>query len=96
MKTLTRYRSPKGFEWQIIERIGNIALAQSGGTVGFEVFEMQSHNGREIHGKWFEPAEYAPSNEQWGTKGFSFKTEAKAREKFEEMTNQLQTKSPQP
>lgn len=85
MKTLTSYRSRSGYPWTIIGRVGDIALAD-GGSIGFEVFEVQSHNGREIGGKWCEPAEYAPSNEQWGSKGWSFKDETKAREKFAELT----------
>lgn len=84
MKKLTRYRSKNGYEWNVIERRGDIALAH-GGSIGFEVFEVQSHNGREIGGKWFEPAEFAPSNEQWGSKGWSFKSEQPAREKFDEL-----------
>ena len=84
MKKLTRYRSKNGYEWNVIERRGDIALAH-GGSIGFEVFEVQSHNGREIGGKWCEPAEFAPSNEQWGSKGWSFKREEPAREKFDEL-----------
>ena len=87
MKTLTNYTAKGGHHFTIIDRIGDIALAQSGGTVGFEVFEVQSHDGREIMGKYFPPAEYVPSNEQWGAKGWSFKTEAAARAKFDELAN---------
>ncbi len=85
MKTLTQYQAKGGHHFEIIERVGNIALAKAGGTVGFEVFEVQSHNGREIMGKWCGPAEYPPSNEQWGTKGWSFKTESAARAKFQQI-----------
>ena len=85
MKTLTHYRSRNGYPWTITDRIGDIALA-NGGSIGWEVFEVQRHNGREIGGKWCDPAEYAPSNEQWGSKGWSFKEESKAREKFAELT----------
>lgn len=85
MKTLKQYRSRNGYPWTITERIGDIALA-NGGSIGWEVFEVQRHNGREIGGKWCEPAEYAPSNEQWGSKGWSFKSEDKARELFDQMT----------
>ena len=92
MKKLTQYRSRNGYHWNIIERTGDIALAY-GGSIGFEVFEVQSHDGREIGGKWCEPAEYAPSNEQWGTKGFSFKNEKPAREKFAELIAQCSTPS---
>ncbi len=85
MKELKQYRSKGGYPFKIIARSGNIALAD-GGSVGFEVFEVQSHQGREINGKWCEPAEYAPSNEQWGTKGWSFANASQARAKFNELT----------
>ena len=85
MKKLTQYRSRYGYPWTIIERRGDIALAY-GGSIGFEVFEVQRHNGREIARNWFGPAEFAPSNEQWGTKGWSFKKEDAARAKFDELT----------
>lgn len=88
MKQLKSYKSRQGYDWVVTDRIGNIALAQSGGSVGFEVFEVQSHNGREIGGKWCEPAEYAPSNEQWGSKGWSFKSEELARKRFHELCSQ--------
>ena len=85
MKNLTHYKSRHGYDWTVIDRVGNIALAKAGGNVGFEVFEVQSHNGREVHGKWCEPAEYPPSNEQWGAKGWSFQKEESARAKFNEL-----------
>jgi hypothetical protein len=86
MKTLKKYHSRNGYAWIVIERKGNIALAY-GGSVGWEVFEVQIHNGREIGGKWFEPAEYAPSNEQWGVKGYSFASESAARAKFQSLVS---------
>ena len=85
MKPLTTYHSRNGYRFNVIDRRGDVALAD-GGSVGYEVFEVQSHDGREIAGTWFEPAEYPPSNEQWGTKGWSFKHEASARRKFDELT----------
>ena len=85
MKSLKRYHSRNGYDWNIIDRKGDIAIAY-GGSIGWEVFEVQRHNGREIGGKRFEPAEYAPSNEQWGLKGWSFKEELQARRKFSELT----------
>lgn len=70
MKTLTEYKK-NGFDWKIIKRWRNIAIAESPGR-GFEVIRIQSHNGREIAGKHFDPAEYRPSNEQWGIHGWSY------------------------
>lgn len=76
MKELTTYKK-NGFTWRLIERRGNVAISQS--PVGFEVFVIQSHEGRTFPGKnpgdeptVSPPAEFAPSNEQWGVLGFSY------------------------
>lgn len=81
MKKLTNY-SKNGYEFRLEKRDGDIAIFlgtklteyEKGWTVtseNWEVIHIQSHQGREIHGKYFEPAEFPPSNEQWGTKGFT-------------------------
>jgi hypothetical protein len=38
----------------------------------YEVMKIKNHNGREIAGKQFPPAEFLPSSEEWGTNAFSF------------------------
>jgi hypothetical protein len=76
MKPLTKYKR-NGLSWQITTRQGNAAIFQS--QYGFEVIQIQSHNGRTIPAKdekpetYCEPAEYPPSNEQWGSKGWTFR-----------------------
>lgn len=89
MKKLQRYTSKGGYTFNVIDRVGDVALAKSCPSVGFEVFHVQSHNGRGFAGKWFEPAEYAPSNEQFGEKGWSFRNEVAAREKFNLLVSQF-------
>lgn len=69
MKQLTEYKR-NGYHWKIMSRIGNAAIFYC--KHGFEAILIQSHNGREIMGKHCEPSEYPPSNEQWGSKGFSY------------------------
>lgn len=81
MKPLTEYKK-NGYRWSIIMRIGDIAMAHGDKSGGYEVFHVQSHNGREIAGKWCEPAEYPPSNEQWGSKGWSFSDHLTAGHRF--------------
>jgi hypothetical protein len=83
MKTLTKYKR-NGIEWNIINRINNIAVAES--ERGYEVIIVQSHNGRTIAGNYCEPAEYPPSNEQWGSKGWSYSLLVDANEKFNTLT----------
>jgi len=76
MKQLTEYKR-NGLTWQIVTRKGNAAIFQS--RYGYEVIVIQSHNGRTIAAKddkpevYCEPAEYPPSNEQWGSKGWSYR-----------------------
>jgi len=69
MKQLTEYKR-NGLTWQIVTRLGNAAIFKS--QYGYEVIAIQSHNGRTIASNYCEPAEYPPSNEQWGSKGFSY------------------------
>jgi hypothetical protein len=81
MKQLTEYKK-NGYEFKLIKRDGDIAIFLGEKITEFEngwketsenweVIHIQSHQGREIHGKHFEPAEFPPSNEQWGTKVFA-------------------------
>ena len=89
MKTLTKYKR-NGIEWNITNRINNIAVAES--THGYEVIVIQSHNGRTIPAKGekpeiiCEPSEYPPSNEQWGSKGWSYSLLIDASDKFNQLT----------
>lgn len=81
-KPLTQYKK-NGFQWNIVTRQADVGLFQCGPF--FEVIMIQSHNGREIGGVNFPPAEYAPSNNQWGSKGWSFSNVEDAFTKFYEL-----------
>ena len=85
MKTLTSYKK-NGYNWQIKLREGNVALASADEREAYEVFIVQSHNGREIAGNWCEPAEFPPSNEQWGSKGWSYASRSDAEFKFHSLS----------
>ena len=89
MKILTKYRK-NGFDFKQVDRVGNVMLAHGiGGSEDpsqtFEVIIVQSHDGRELHGNHYPPAEYPPSNEQWGMKGWTFMTMDGAIGKFDEL-----------
>ena len=76
MKQLTDYKK-HGSHYSLVIRQNGYAIARGVNSfdhVTYEVFEVQSHNGREIHGKQIEASEYAPGDAQWGTKGWTFKT----------------------
>jgi hypothetical protein len=87
MKKLTRY-SKNGRRWEIIKRVGNLAIATDGKN-HYEVFHIQSHNGRQMAGRFFEPAEYSPSNEQWGSLGWSYSDLTEANIRFDAELNKL-------
>ena len=90
MKTLTEY-TKNGYRFTLVKRQGNIAIfrgeyIEAPSIAGhFEVIRIQSHNGREVHGKWCEPTEYPPSNNQWGADGFTCMRRERAEERFAEL-----------
>mgnify|MGYP001615459094 CR=1 FL=1 len=93
MKTLNHYKK-NGFEFTLHKRIGDWAIFEgykTGSAVNIELIQVQSHNGREIAGTWCEPAEYPPSNEQWGTKGFTFVTLADAESRLLELSSPIES-----
>jgi hypothetical protein len=80
MKTLQTYNR-NGYTFTQLKRIGNVAAFEGkreGFMSTFEVIKIQSHNGREIHGTYCEPAEYPPCNAQWGVCGWSYQKESPA------------------
>ena len=91
MRALTEYKK-NGYDFRITTRVGNLAIATGRkdgcADANYEVIEIQSHNGREIAGKFFEPAEFPPSSEQWGTKGFTCLTLDDALAKLEILSKQ--------
>jgi len=78
-----------GFEFNLVVRRGDLAIfkgvSRANGNESFELIRIQSHNGREIAGKVCPPAEYPPSNEQWGSKGWTFTTLDLAESRMKEM-----------
>lgn len=86
MKTL-EYYTKNGHEFTLYARAGNLAIFHGkrigGKSDTWEVIYIQSHDGREIGGRHYPPAEFAPSNEQWGSKGWTYKDQRFARWRFE-------------
>lgn len=84
MKQLTNYRK-HGNDFLLIKRSGSVGLFQEKKYNSYEVIIIQSHNGREIMGNVIPPAEFAPSDESWGSKGWTYTIEADALKKFDEL-----------
>lgn len=84
MNTLKNYKK-NGYSFTIFNRVGDYALAVGiceNYNKTYEVIKVQSHNGLTIAGKFIDAKEYAPSNEQWGSKGWSFTSLELANEFF--------------
>jgi hypothetical protein len=84
MKQLTNYRK-HGNDFLLIKRSGNVGLFQEKKYNSYELIIIQSHNGREIMGNVIPPAEFAPSDESWGSKGWTYTIESDALKKFDEL-----------
>ena len=88
MKKLKEYKR-NGFTFEVIERVGDYALAQ-GSRAGvirtYEVFRVQSHNGLKFGGVDSPPAEHSPSNVDWGCKGWTYQKESAARSRLVELS----------
>lgn len=82
MNTLREY-TRHGITRRVTHRKGNIAIARS--DYDHEVIIVQSHKGRVIAGKEIPPSEYPPSSEQWGSKGWTYRTLDEAIEKYKQL-----------
>jgi hypothetical protein len=76
MKTIDKEFTYKNFNYKQILRDGKIAIYEQklkdGIKINYEVVIIEEHNGYEIAGNKFPPAEMYPSSNQWGVKGFTF------------------------
>lgn len=79
MKPLPINYSKNGYNFSLISRNGDIATysqadPDSGRIVAYEVFQVKKNKERTIAGKLIPPSESTPSNEEWGTLGFTVHT----------------------
>lgn len=87
-----------GFVHRQIKRRGMLAIYErtKGASVHFEVIRIGAHDGRKITdpktGKTTEiaPAETYPTANQWGSLGWTYPDEDRARAKFSELEAALQ------
>jgi hypothetical protein len=81
MKILTTYSKNK-HDFQLLHREGDLAIFKgknrATGVVNWEIIKIQRHNGLTMAGVFMEAAEFAPSNEQWGRKGWTADNEQNA------------------
>ena len=79
MKTLDTVVESKGFRYTQVRREGKVAIYEQRLIKGkqlfaYEVIVVQSHNGYELGGNTYPPAEYYPSTNSWGTLGWTYST----------------------
>lgn len=82
----------KGFQFNQLHREGDIAIFHKVAVptaihpkpfdAGFEIVVVSRHNGYEIAGNKFEPAEVYPGSEQWGSMGWTEKDLYRAEIRF--------------
>ena len=89
MKTIDKEFTYKNFNYKQILRDGKIAIYEQtlkdGKKLNYEVVIIEEHNGYEIAGNKFPPAEMYPSSNQWGVKGFTFTNYDDALIKFKKL-----------
>lgn len=60
----------QGYVMRLVKREGDVSIYSK--SAGFEVLRVRRHDGRMIGETVVEPAEYLPSDEEFGTKGWYF------------------------
>ena len=66
--------SHKGFDFNLIDRNGDVAIYSVNKKGRFQVFEViriKRHDGYSIAGNSFEPSEIYPRDNLWGLDGFT-------------------------
>jgi hypothetical protein len=82
----------KGFHYRQIARKGLVAIYSQtwkglkNPSVAYEVVKIQEHPETEMFGRLVPAHESMPGSEKWGSQGWTFTTEEKARAKFRELT----------
>lgn len=76
MKPLPISYNKNGFTFNQIIREGDVAvyeqiIPETGKRIAYEVFEVMKKKAATINGSIIEARETSPSNEQWGTNGFT-------------------------
>ena len=97
MKTLKQKISRSGSFYDLINRIGDIAMYSMsytplGETIGFDVFVVRKDKERVLNGKILSGGERFAKNNEYGVSAFSFSTLERAEKKFGEMVNKAKLK----
>jgi len=85
-KPLEKKFKSKGFDYRQLDRVGDVAIFEQTkeGLTGtwYEVVIVQKHDERIISDVRISPAEAMPPASAWGKKGWTFRDNGKAFDKF--------------
>lgn len=89
----TTYRR-NSYDFELVDREGDVAIyaqidPDSKRQVAFEVFEVMKFPEREMFGATVSAREATPSNEQWGSHGFTVWTLDAAKSKQSELQTRI-------
>lgn len=90
MRPLGDSYSKNTFHYEILSRVGNIAIAQQrlrpgAGCLAFEVIRIKQIEEGVMFKKVIPAHEVAPGNEEWGKNGWTYPTLAAAKAKAREL-----------
>lgn len=92
METLSPSFSKKGFLFNLVKRIGRIAIFKKTRLTtnkddSYEVIIVQKHDGYFMAGTFIKAGECFPGNNDWGSKGWTYRIEDydRAELKFNEL-----------
>lgn len=90
MKTLLEAWTRNGFTHQVIRREGMVALVRRQhkdvSDPHWEVVKIRVSPAKFVHGVPLPECEVYPSAEEWGKRGWTYKSLETAKAKFEELT----------
>ena len=91
MKKLEKKFSKRGFKYSEVKREGDTALYKltRNDIHHYEIFEVMKHKECTIKGNLIPAREATPSDEQWGTSGFSTPNKDKAFRIFTKIQNNI-------
>ncbi len=96
MKILTNYKNKK-YDFELKHREGNLAIAHGKHREtqhdNWEVIRIRSHNGLTMGDNFVPPAEFGPSDREWGLHGWTAVNEEDAWRIFNSKKHEQENKA---
>ncbi len=87
-KPLKEYFSKYGFDYKMVKRTKKKAIFEqfkNNKIYAYELILISKHDGFHLGENYIEPSETYPCNNEWGVKGFTYKTLEEAELKYHEL-----------